>query len=131
MKYYIDPKTNELFAFELDGSQDKFIGEQLKRLDADGLAKVRAAQAEAAAPTHQELESRERALRDQTLLLTDSLVTRHRDELEAERSTTLSTDQYKQLQDYRQDLRDWPESEHFPAVEYRPDEPVWLAAHLG
>lgn len=127
MKYYIDPETGELFAFELDGSQDEFIGEKLKLLDAKGLAKVRAAQAEAAAPTPQELESRERALRDQTLLLTDSLVARHRDEVEAERSTTLSAEQYRQLQGYRQDLRDWPESEHFPAIDYRPPPPSWLA----
>ena len=82
-------------------------------------------------PTLEEQKNRERAIRDRVLLLTDPLISRHRDEVEAERLTTLTAEQYKQLQGYRQDLRDWPESEHFPAIEYRPDEPVWLAAHLG
>ncbi|UNM22789.1 phage tail assembly chaperone [Pseudomonas sp. ArH3a] len=87
--------------------------------------------APAPGPTVDELKNRERAIRDRVLLLTDPLISRHRDEVEAERPTTLTAEQYKQLQGYRQDLRNWPESEHFPAAEYRPDEPVWLADHLG
>lgn len=81
-------------------------------------------------PTVEDLKNRERAARDRVLLLTDPLIARHRDELEAERPTTLTAEQYKQLQGYRQDLRDWPESEHFPAVDYRPEQPAWLADHL-
>ena len=77
-------------------------------------------------PTVEDLKNRERAIRDRALLLTDPLIARHRDELEAERPTTLTAGQYKQLQGYRQDLRDWPESEHFPALEYRPVQPAWL-----
>lgn len=87
--------------------------------------------APAPGPTVEELKSRERTIRDRALLLTDPLISRHRDEVEAQRATTLTAEQYQQLQGYRQDLRDWPESEHFPAVEYRPEEPVWLADHLG
>lgn len=83
--------------------------------------------AAAPGPTLDELKARERAIRDRALLLTDPMIARHRDELEAERPTTLTVEQYKQLQGYRQDLRDWPESEHFPAVEYRPTQPAWLA----
>jgi hypothetical protein len=82
-------------------------------------------------PTPEQVAYSERALRDKMLLLTDPLVARHRDELEAERLTTLAVEQYKQLQGYRQDLRDWPESEHFPAVEYRPEQPAWLADSIG
>jgi len=81
-------------------------------------------------PTVEDLKNRERVIRDRALLLTDPLIARHRDELEAERPTTLTAEQYKQLQGYRQDLRDWPESEHFPAVEYRPGQPAWLAEQL-
>ncbi|TKJ64782.1 phage tail protein [Pseudomonas sp. CFBP13506] len=87
--------------------------------------------APAPGPTVVELKSRERTIRDRALLLTDPLISRHRDEVEAQRATTLTAEQYQQLQGYRQDLRDWPESEHFPAIEYRPEEPVWLADHLG
>lgn len=86
--------------------------------------------APAPGPTVEELKNRERAIRDRALLLTDPLISRHRDELEAERPTTLTAEQYKQLQGYRQDLRDWPESEHFPAVDHRPEQPAWLADHL-
>ncbi|MCS3512518.1 phage tail assembly chaperone [Pseudomonas grimontii] len=80
-----------------------------------------------AGPTVEELKSRERAIRDRVLLLTDPLISRHRDEVEAERLTTLTAEQYKQLQGYRQDLRDWPESVQFPGFEYRPEQPAWLA----
>lgn len=59
------------------------------------------------------------------------MIARHRDELEAERSTTLTVEQYKQLQGYRHDLRDWPESAHFPELEYRPEQPAWLAEQLN
>lgn len=69
----------------------------------------------------------EREWRNQALASTEWLVARHRDELETERATTLTAEQHRQLQGYRQDLRDWPESEHFPAIEYRPEQPAWLA----
>ena len=78
-------------------------------------------------PTAEELTAAERMSRDRMLLLTDSLVARHRDELEAERSTTITVEQYKQLQIYRQALRDWPETVGFPMVDKRPLLPDWLA----
>ncbi len=87
--------------------------------------------APAPAPTLEELIIRERAIRDRSLLLTDPLVSRHRDEVESNRPTTLTAEQYQQLQRYRQDLRDWPESEYFPALEHRPEQPGWLADQLG
>jgi|AACY02.16.fsa_nt_gi hypothetical protein len=86
--------------------------------------------APAPGPAVEELENRERVVRDRALLLTDPIIARHRDELEAERPTTLTAEQYKQLQGYRQALRDWPESEHFPAIEYRPQQPAWLPEKL-
>lgn len=78
-------------------------------------------------PTPEQVAYSERALRDKMLLFTDPLVARHRDELETERPTTFTAEQYKQLQGYRQALRDWPETGHFPAFEYRPEQPTWLA----
>lgn len=83
--------------------------------------------APAPGPTLEELKSREREIRDRALLLTDPLISRHRDEVEAERPSTLTAAQYTQLQGYRQNLRDWPESAHFPALEFRPEQPAWLA----
>lgn len=89
--------------------------------------KGRPSTAPAPGPTVEELKARERAIRDRALLLTDPMIARHRDELEAERSTTLTAEQYKQLQSYRHELRGWPESVHFPEHEYRPEQPAWLA----
>lgn len=78
----------------------------------------------------EDAQEQERAWRDRQLKVTDSLVTRHRDELEADRPTTLSAEQYKQLQRYRLDLRDWPLAELFPSDEHRPSAPLWLAGQI-
>lgn len=65
-------------------------------------------------------EGAERAWRDSELFLTDGLVARHRDELEAGVATTLSAAEYESLQTYRRDLRNWPTTEEFPALTGRP-----------
>ncbi|WP_456025036.1 phage tail assembly chaperone [Pseudomonas capeferrum] len=76
--------------------------------------------------TKEELAARERAWRDGVLLTTDPLVVRHRDELEAKRVTSLSADQYHELQGFRLALRDWTEASSFPDPIRRPAEPDWL-----
>jgi hypothetical protein len=60
-------------------------------------------------------------------VLTDSqwLVTRHRDEQELGRGTTLTAKQYLELLEYRQALRDWPASDSFPEMTARPPIPEW------
>jgi hypothetical protein len=75
----------------------------------------------------EQLESIERAWRDAQLLPTDTLVSRHRDELERGGTTTLTTEQYAELQDYRRQLRDWPQGTEFPLVDHRPVAPPWLS----
>lgn len=75
------------------------------------------------------LESIERTWRDGQLTLTDPLVSRHRDEIEQDASTTLTADQYSELQAYRRQLRDWPQGTQFPLIEHRPTEPEWLTEH--
>jgi len=77
--------------------------------------------------TQEEAAAQERAWRDRQLGATDALVTRHRDELEAERDTSLSAEQYRELQAFRWALRDWPGAEHFPELEHRPVAPPWLS----
>jgi hypothetical protein len=73
------------------------------------------------------LSSVERNWRDMQLAATDGLVVRHRDELEAQAETTLTSAQYAELQAFRRALRDWPDSVDFPLVEHRPFGPAWLA----
>ncbi|MNE99140.1 hypothetical protein D3C80_1977680 [compost metagenome] len=69
----------------------------------------------------------ERRWRDGQLAATDGVVARHRDELEAVATTTLTPAQYSVLQQYRQALRHWPESGEFPLLDHRPPAPLWLA----
>ncbi|ROO40864.1 phage tail protein [Pseudomonas sp. AF76] len=78
-------------------------------------------------PTSDELALVERTWRDKQLAVTDSVVTRHRDEIEDGIVTTLTSDQYGALQTYRRALRNWPEAGEFPIVDHRPPAPDWLA----
>lgn len=72
-----------------------------------------------------------RTWRRSSLSATEWWVTRHRDEQELGRGTTLKAGQYLELLEYRQALRDWPDSSDFPSVVSRPSAPTWLAAQGG
>lgn len=76
----------------------------------------------------EELAAIERAWRDAQLALTDPLVSRHRDEVEEGGLTSITAEQYTELQAYRRQLRDWPQGEQFPLAEHRPPTPTWLSA---
>jgi len=77
--------------------------------------------------TADEMAATERVWRDLRLAETDSVVTRHRDELESGGPTTLTAEQYADLQGYRRQLRDWPQGAEFPLADHRPIAPPWLA----
>ncbi|RRW58729.1 MULTISPECIES: phage tail assembly chaperone [Pseudomonas] len=77
-----------------------------------------------------EVEDMERLWRDAQLAATDGMVARDRDELEDGGGTTLTTEQYAELQGYRRELRDWPQGSSFPFSEHRPVAPRWLVAAL-
>ena len=76
----------------------------------------------------QTLAAIERSWRDAKLSLTDPLVSRHRDEIEEGGATSITTEQYAELQVYRRQLRDWPQRDQFPLAEHRPPTPTWLSA---
>ena len=76
--------------------------------------------------TLEQHSARERAGRDSQIGATEWLVTRHRDELDMQLTTSLSAEQFAELLQYRQALRDWPQSELFPVSEHRPVPPLWL-----
>jgi len=106
-------------------------------LDGQSVGKVIAADADGypmltdpPPPTVEQLAELERKWRDGELLATDQMVSRHRDELEDGAATTLTTEQYTELQRYRRALRNWPENGEFPFLEHRPPEPDWLAAQI-
>lgn len=68
----------------------------------------------------------ERAWRDIEIQQISWLRDRHRDELDQSRATTLATEQFNELLVYIQQLRDWPQAEHFPDTGQRPTAPHWL-----
>ncbi|PMZ32348.1 phage tail protein, partial [Pseudomonas sp. GW247-3R2A] len=45
-------------------------------------------------------------------------------------ATTLTTEQYAELQAYRRELRDWPQGAEFPQADHRPVAPTWLSGQL-
>ncbi|MHC8399513.1 phage tail assembly chaperone [Pseudomonas sp. MDT1-17] len=67
-----------------------------------------------------------RAWRNQELAASQWLVDRDRDEQAAGTPLALSSDQYHELLDYRQDLRDWPSLANFPKDFSKPLAPVWF-----
>lgn len=81
-------------------------------------------------PSLEVLAEIERAWRDVQLSATDGVVSRHRDEVEAATETTLTAEQYSELQAYRTALRRWPEAGEFPLVEHRPPSPAWLTSSI-
>ncbi|HGA2318121.1 TPA: tail fiber assembly protein [Pseudomonas putida] len=81
-------------------------------------------------PPAETLAAIERQWRDAQLLATDGVVSRHRDEVEEGVATTLTLEQYAELQAYRRALRNWPATGAFPLAEDRPPAPDWLATQL-
>jgi hypothetical protein len=81
--------------------------------------------------TKEESGTASRAWREASLAKTEWLVTRHRDEQDLGRGTSLKPTQYLELLEYRQALRDWPDSLLFPAADSRPATPLWLASAIG
>lgn len=73
------------------------------------------------------LAAAERVWRDRQLALTDPLISRHRDEIEEGGPTSITLEQYAELQAYRRTLRNWPEAGEFPLAEHRPAAPSWLS----
>jgi hypothetical protein len=78
-------------------------------------------------PSSADVAAVERAWRDAQLAATDGVVSRHRDEQEEVIATTLTAEQYAELQVYRRQLRNWPEGAEFPLADHRPMAPPWLA----
>ncbi|QWA30506.1 phage tail assembly chaperone [Pseudomonas sp. RC3H12] len=122
MKYFRNPETNEVFAFESDGSQDEFIGQDLVPM------KPAEVEAHLSPPSlsREQIAAAERAWRDAAVTAVLWLRERHRDEQDLQRSTTLSDERFAELLTYLQSLRDWPQSAQFPEIEHRPVAPPWI-----
>ncbi|MDD0986607.1 phage tail assembly chaperone [Pseudomonas shahriarae] len=75
----------------------------------------------------EELQDRERIWRSAELSRYEWVATRHRDEQEMGGATALTAQQFAELLQYRQALRDWPSADAFPENGQRPKPPAWLA----
>lgn len=123
MKFYRDPATNLVFAYESDGSQDDLIASSLVRMTAGEVEKhLNPPQ------TQEQIETAERDWRDGAMVKVTWLRERHRDEQDMGRDTTLLAQQFSELLSYLQSLRDWPQSDQFPLEAHRPMSPGWLTA---
>jgi hypothetical protein len=76
--------------------------------------------------TAEQLAADERAWRDEQIFATEWVVSRQRDQQDMQLATTLKIKQFAEMLQYRQALRDWPQSELFPVSEHRPVPPPWL-----
>ncbi|CAM4057740.1 Prophage tail fimber assembly protein [Pseudomonas reidholzensis] len=77
-------------------------------------------------PTDEALRKAERAWRTVELSRHEWVVTRHRDEQDMGGVTSLTAEQYAELLNHRQALRDWPAVDAFPVIAERPSPPEWL-----
>ncbi|MDT9642560.1 MULTISPECIES: phage tail assembly chaperone [Pseudomonas] len=122
MKYFNNPKTGEVHAYDDDAPAHYILDWLTPMSDAE----IEAYIASAGAPVSPN-EGDERKWRDSELVAVMWLRERHRDQLEIEVQTTLTAEQFKELLLYMQALRDWPQSPDFPQVERRPVAPPWVA----
>lgn len=82
-------------------------------------------------PSLSDIESAERFWRDRQINTLRWLRERHRDELEQQAQTSLTSEQFSELLTYVQQLRDWPQSPAFPDSGQRPSAPAWFSALLS
>ena len=77
-------------------------------------------------PSLADIAGNERVWRDAQMNATEWLITRHRDEQDMQKPSTLSDELFAELLAYRQNLRDWPTAAAFPDSSQRPVVPSWL-----
>lgn len=101
MKYYIDRTLGTVFAYESDGSQDDFIKEGLESLTDKELAKIRAAQEAASAPTLEQVLQDANAQRDRLLTLAGLRIAPLQDAIDLGESTDTDIAALKLWRAYR------------------------------
>lgn len=136
---FYSPTTKSFYSLEINGAKmpndvveiSEEHHAELLAGDAAGMIIItddagKPALADPPPPTAEALAAIERIWRDEQLQATEWIVSRQRDELDMQRPTTLTTDQFAQLLQFRQRLRDWPAAGAFPTEADRPQAPDWL-----
>lgn len=122
MKYFHNPETNEVHAYDED-APEYFIPSSLLPMS-ETQVQAYIERATTALSTKEDIE---RNWRDTELTSLMWLRERHRDQLEIQAPTSIDGEQFKVLLVYMQALRDWPQSANFPDSQYRPVAPSWIA----
>lgn len=104
MKYYKDPNTSEVFAYDEDGSQDKYIPNHYVRISEEDINREIAARTE-------------RVWRNSELNRADIELYKVQD------SDSKAVGSVSPWREYRKALRQWPENQHFPDSSKRPIAP--------
>jgi len=81
-------------------------------------------------PSPEQVAAIERMWRDNQLNTSQWLVARYSEETSLGMATSNTAEQFAELLEYRQHLRDWPASESFPNAEERPRPPAWIADQI-
>ncbi|MBB1616330.1 MULTISPECIES: phage tail assembly chaperone [Pseudomonas] len=125
MKYFQNPETNEVHAYD-DDAPGHFIPSSLLPM-AETRVQAYIASATTALPAKEDIE---RGWRDSELTSLMWLRERHRDQLDIQAPTSIDGEQFKELLVYMQALRDWPQSMDFPDAYLRPLAPPWIAKQV-
>ncbi len=112
MKYFRNPTSREVFAYEEDGSQDDFIDPSLVPMSGEEVAEHLKPKVDYVAQENTWRGLEMTLIADQLLRIEDG-----------DQTALPGTD--RQWRDYRIKLRDWAEgSEYFPDEAHRPQRPV-------
>jgi hypothetical protein len=111
MKYYVCEKTNVVYAFEDDGSQDFLINDAMRMLEDYEIDKLRV-------PEHDKCATEDGWVKSEMEVVADQLLKIEDGDPSALPGTT------RQWRDYRIDLRAWKVgAAGFPEIEARPVRP--------
>lgn len=123
MKYFILRATNEVFAYEADGSQDAYIKPELEPLSDEELAAIRAAQEAAAAPTSEQILQAANAQRDSLLAVAALRIAPLQDAVDLDEATAADKANLLLWKRYRVAVNRVPDQAGYPVTIDWPPQP--------
>ena len=122
MKYYAS-ESDEIFAYESDGSQDGYIKEGLTLLDDEGLARIRAKQEAASAPSPEQVLQSALAKRDELLSQASLRISPLQDATDLDDATPEEAASLKKWKQYRLAVNRVADQVGFPSAIEWPNQP--------
>lgn len=122
MKYFTDG-LGGVFAYEEDGSQDAYIAPGLTPLSEEDLAEIRAAQALALEPSHEQLLADASAKRDSLLAMAGLRIAPLQDKVDLSKAPPEDIESLIAWKQYRIDVNGVDDQEGYPGTIEWPDSP--------